>query len=205
LFTAFASAVALLLRNSHLKYTLGIEFFLSTLHHVMAQPSVVIYTPRVEAPSALGMHDEEWSTSVAPSKPVDGDGSTSLTSPGDGDEEASRAKIAAHPGLSDFRRRTLLLLLQVPRGRFTTYQALADALGKRRAARAIGGVMRSNPFAPAVPCHRCLPSDRRVGGYFGENDVRSAKVQRKIRVLKEEGVEFDDVGKAVGEPFKDFR
>ncbi len=58
--------------------------------------------------------------------------------------------------LSLFRRRVLLTLCQVPRGRFTTYGAISDHL--HSSARAVGNGLRNNPFAPMVPCHRVVVS-----------------------------------------------
>ncbi|KAJ5566032.1 hypothetical protein N7535_007670 [Penicillium sp. DV-2018c] len=71
-----------------------------------------------------------------------------------------------HPTLTPYRRRVYRALLSVPPGRWTTYSALATYLGS--SARAVGNAMRSNPFAPEVPCHRVLAADGRVGGYKGE-------------------------------------
>ncbi|MEM3470038.1 MAG: MGMT family protein, partial [Thermoproteota archaeon] len=46
------------------------------------------------------------------------------------------------------RRLVYELLKQVPKGRVTTYGALARAVGHPDSARAIGALMRSNPYAP---------------------------------------------------------
>lgn len=75
------------------------------------------------------------------------------------------------------------LLKQVPKGRVTTYGALARAVGHPDSARAIGALMRSNPYAPAVPCHRVVYSDGRLGGYGGMKGAG-----RKARMLAKEGV-----------------
>ena len=129
------------------------------------------------------------------------------------DLAAIRAKIEAHASLTRFRKQTLLLLTQVPRGRYTTYQALADGItktsptltdGKKSSARAIGSAMRNNPFAPEVPCHRCLASDGKLGGFGGVWDDESENAKKKRRMLREEGVRFDGKGKVVGGPFRDF-
>ncbi len=76
------------------------------------------------------------------------------------------------------------LLKQVPKGRVTTYGALAKAAGHPDSPRAIGALMRSNPCAPVVPCHRVVYSDGRLGGYGGVKGI-----SRKILVLRREGVQ----------------
>ena len=58
----------------------------------------------------------------------------------------------------------------------------------RSAARAVGQAMRGNPFAPVVPCHRVVASDRRLGGFGGATDPESKKLQQKVQMLKDEGV-----------------
>ncbi|MCX8183191.1 MAG: MGMT family protein [Crenarchaeota archaeon] len=75
------------------------------------------------------------------------------------------------------------LLKKVPKGRVTTYGALARAVGHPDSARAIGALMRSNPYAPTVPCHRVVYSDGRLGGYGGIKGLG-----KKARMLAREGV-----------------
>lgn len=55
-----------------------------------------------------------------------------------------------------FQERVYALLKQIPAGRVTTYAAMARVLGS--SPRAVGGALRVNPFAPEVPCHRCIAS-----------------------------------------------
>ena len=69
--------------------------------------------------------------------------------------------------------------------------------------------MRTNPFAPEVPCHRVLAADGSLGGYKGVwsrgGDSGSSKKEvEKRRVLEAEGVEFDVGGKARGVCFGQF-
>jgi methylated-DNA-[protein]-cysteine S-methyltransferase len=51
-------------------------------------------------------------------------------------------------------------------GRTTTYGVLAAQAGSRDDARAVGGIMGSNPFPIVVGCHRVLASDS-LGGFGG--------------------------------------
>ena len=73
------------------------------------------------------------------------------------------------------------LLSLIPKGRVTTYKALADKL-KTKAYRGVGQIVGANPNAPQVPCHRVVKSDGSISGYaFG--------VEKKIALLKSEGIE----------------
>lgn len=82
--------------------------------------------------------------------------------------------------MTDFRDRCYRALKQVPRGKVTTYAALARALGSR-AHRAVGTAMRLNENAPKIPCHRVVRSNGELGGYAGG-------LQKKIRLLRSEGI-----------------
>ncbi|RXZ70109.1 methylated-DNA--[protein]-cysteine S-methyltransferase [Agromyces albus] len=56
-------------------------------------------------------------------------------------------------------------------GEAISYGALAAAVGKPGAARAIGGAVGANPVPIIVGCHRVLASDGRITGYSGGNGV----------------------------------
>ena len=56
-------------------------------------------------------------------------------------------------------------LIKVPYGSVVSYGELAVLAGFPKAARAVGGVMSSNPFPLIVPCHRVVNADGRVGQY----------------------------------------
>ena len=58
-------------------------------------------------------------------------------------------------------------LLEVPYGSVISYQDLAVAAGKAKAARAVGGAVNKNPIAIIVPCHRVLGSRGDLVGYAG--------------------------------------
>ena len=81
--------------------------------------------------------------------------------------------------------RVYALLLQVPPGRVTTYGALARATGMPKASRLVGAIMRGNPDAPRVPCHRVVKSDGGIGGYSGSAEEN---IKRKASMLEKEGV-----------------
>lgn len=58
--------------------------------------------------------------------------------------------------VTEYQERVYALLQQIPEGRITTYAAMSKALNS--SPRAIGGALRNNPFAPEIPCHRCIAS-----------------------------------------------
>jgi methylated-DNA-[protein]-cysteine S-methyltransferase len=66
----------------------------------------------------------------------------------------------------------------------------------------VGGALKENPFAPEVPCHRVIASNKYIGGYQGEwtgpasgdESKERARRKRKLDLLRDEGVEFDSQG-----------
>jgi len=56
-------------------------------------------------------------------------------------------------------------LAQIPRGQTRTYAQVAEAVGRPRAARAVGQACATNRVAIIIPCHRVVPSAGGVGSY----------------------------------------
>ncbi len=109
--------------------------------------------------------------------------------------------------ITPFRKLTLTLLCQVPRGRYSTYQAMSDYITRahhKTCARAVGSALRNNPFAPEVPCHRILAADGSLGGFKGHWGEQGKFASNKREILAEEGIKFDSRGKVKGPPFRDF-
>ncbi|GAA6008637.1 hypothetical protein JCM10207_007187 [Rhodosporidiobolus poonsookiae] len=116
--------------------------------------------------------------------------------------------------ITAFQWRLYDTLVKIPTGKVTTYGQLAAVLSS--SARAVGSALRSNPFAPTVPCHRIIASTGFIGGFDGEwtggpggsaaksnsagkgtKDkafVPGSSVSDKLELLRREGVTFDKKG-----------
>ena len=88
--------------------------------------------------------------------------------------------------MKDFRETVYKITKMIPRGKVATYGQIARLAGNPKASRAVGLFMRTNPFAPTVPCHRVVGSEGKLVGYSGGKGVLTKK-----RMLMEEGVIFD--------------
>jgi AraC family transcriptional regulator of adaptative response/methylated-DNA-[protein]-cysteine methyltransferase len=66
---------------------------------------------------------------------------------------------------TNFQVQVWRALLTIPEGSVTTYGRLAAALGRPRAARAVGAACGANRIAWAIPCHRVLRESGALGGY----------------------------------------
>ena len=87
-----------------------------------------------------------------------------------------------------FQKRVYALLKRVPRGKVTTYGALAKKL--KSSPRAVGQALRVNPYAPRVPCHRVIRSDGSIGGFRGK--TKGKAIKEKIELLRTEGIEVSE-------------
>jgi methylated-DNA-[protein]-cysteine S-methyltransferase len=88
-------------------------------------------------------------------------------------------------GLTEFQCKVLRVVNAIPYGKTLSYGTIARKIRRPAAARAVGGAVGANPFAPIVPCHRVLASDGKPGGYSGAGGVRT-----KLRLLELEKSEF---------------
>lgn len=86
-------------------------------------------------------------------------------------------------------KKTYKKLLEVPKGKITTYGELAKVIGLQNGQRVIGNIMNKNPYPSIIPCHRVVKSDGKVGGYAYGQKV-------KINMLLKEGLEIEN-GKIV--------
>jgi len=78
-----------------------------------------------------------------------------------------------------FERRVWAALAGIPWGRTRTYGQIAAAIGRPRAARAVGRACGANPIPVLIPCHRVLGAGGRLGGF-------SAGLEWKRRLLARE-------------------
>lgn len=71
-------------------------------------------------------------------------------------------------GIADFQGEVLAAAARIPYGETVSYAALAEAVGRPRAARAVGNALGANPVPVIVPCHRIIRGDGSWGHYaFG--------------------------------------
>ncbi len=82
----------------------------------------------------------------------------------------TRWQISASP----FTHRVWTALRTIPGGETRSYRDIAQQIGQPLAARAVGGAVGRNPFAPFIPCHRVIAQDGSLGGYAFGLDIKAA-------------------------------
>ena len=80
-----------------------------------------------------------------------------------------------------FRRRVWEALRAIPLGQTRTYAELARALGRPRAARAVGQACAANPVALLLPCHRVVPAGGGPGGYRWGSERKQVLLRAESR------------------------
>ncbi len=68
---------------------------------------------------------------------------------------------------TEFQNRVWTALRRIPTGKTLSYGALAQAIGRPAAVRAVGLANGSNPIAIIVPCHRVIGANASLTGYGG--------------------------------------
>ncbi len=85
-------------------------------------------------------------------------------------------------GMTDFQKAVLLEVRRIHKGDTATYKRIAERIGHPKAYRAVGTVLRNNPFAPFIPCHRVIRSDGSIGNYSARGGSKA-----KLKLLESEG------------------
>lgn len=83
------------------------------------------------------------------------------------------------PGSTPFGRDVAAALRAVPYGATTSYGELAAAVGRPKAAQAVGTANARNPLSFFVPCHRVVPAG---GAVVGEDE--GARRKRWLQALE---------------------
>jgi methylated-DNA-[protein]-cysteine S-methyltransferase len=68
---------------------------------------------------------------------------------------------------TEFQKAVWRQLLRIPYAETESYAAVAKAIGRPSAVRAVAGAICANPISIIVPCHRVIGSDGSLTGYAG--------------------------------------
>ena len=79
--------------------------------------------------------------------------------------DAITRPLSLHVSGTNFQINVWRALMQIPAGTLNSYSQIAEAVGRPKAARAVGSAIGSNPIAFFIPCHRVLQQSGHIGGY----------------------------------------
>lgn len=86
------------------------------------------------------------------------------------------SKTSKTKTMTYFAKRVYRVVLNIPLGEVRTYKWVATRAGSPKAFRAVGQILKNNPWPLIVPCHRVVASGGKLGGY-------SAGIRRKRLLL----------------------
>lgn len=72
-------------------------------------------------------------------------------------------------------------LMEIPFGATASYGQIAHAIGRPKAARAVGLANANNPIALVVPCHRVIGANGSLTGYGGGLPLKRALLEHEAR------------------------
>ncbi|MFQ3250285.1 MAG: methylated-DNA-[protein]-cysteine S-methyltransferase [Glaciecola sp.] len=75
--------------------------------------------------------------------------------------------LPLQPDGTDFQQNVWKELTKIPYGETASYLDIANALGNRKACRAVGAANGKNPIPIVIPCHRIIGSTGKLTGYAG--------------------------------------
>jgi methylated-DNA-[protein]-cysteine S-methyltransferase len=87
-------------------------------------------------------------------------------------------------GQTDFNKRVYAIARQIPPGQTMTYGEIAERLGDKTLARAVGQAMGENPTPVIMPCHRVMAAGGKTGGFSAPGGVVT-----KLQLLTIEGAQ----------------
>ncbi len=75
----------------------------------------------------------------------------------------------------------LSALKRIPKGKVTSYGILARLFNT--SPRAVGQIMKRNPYPESCPCYKVIKNNGEVGNYSGRGGIR-----KKISLLEKDGI-----------------
>jgi methylated-DNA-[protein]-cysteine S-methyltransferase len=85
---------------------------------------------------------------------------------------------------TSFSRKVIEELVKVKYGETTNYSDIAEHVGSK-AFRAVGSVLKKNPFPLIIPCHRVIKKNGKIGGFMGVHNGNDNWQQNLKRDLLE--------------------
>lgn len=172
--------------------------FFSAVYPSPVGELTLVCDQRGQALVGLWLEGQKYFLSSLPESPTPGEGLPALRQAETwldryfAGERPTAGDLPLAPLGGAFRREVWALLCQIPYGQVTTYGELGKRIAASRglagmSAQAVGGAVGHNPISIIIPCHRVVGSTGSLTGYAGG-------VEKKLRLLTEEGVPFTGNG-----------
>ena len=87
--------------------------------------------------------------------------------------------------MTPFAKKVYKIVSGIPLGEVRTYKWIAHKAGRPKAYRAVGQILKNNPYPLIIPCHRIIESSGKLGGYILGKKTKAAllNLERQIKKL----------------------
>ncbi|MDP2937928.1 MAG: MGMT family protein [Candidatus Omnitrophota bacterium] len=94
-------------------------------------------------------------------------------------------RIFGFKKLTPFAKKVYNTILSIPMGQVRSYRWVAKKIGKPHATRAVGQVLKHNPWPLIIPCHRVIRSDGNLGGYSSGQKKKRILLDLEKQIIKD--------------------
>lgn len=94
-------------------------------------------------------------------------------------------KIFGFQRITPFAKKVYRAVLNIPLGEVRSYKWVAKRIGMPRATRAVGQVLKRNPWPLIIPCHRVICSCGKLGGYSSGIKKKKSLLDLEKQILKD--------------------
>lgn len=85
--------------------------------------------------------------------------------------EKPKVTLGTTKRISDFAKKVYYIVRDISMGETKTYGEVAFLAGKPKGARAVGSILRNNPWPLFIPCHRVIGKSGELLGYGGAKGI----------------------------------
>jgi len=85
--------------------------------------------------------------------------------------------------MTSFEKKVYKVVLSIPLGKVRSYKWVAEKAGFPNAQRAVGHILKKNPFPLIIPCHRVVRNDTSPGGYAwgAKSKIKLLEIEKAVR------------------------
>ena len=87
--------------------------------------------------------------------------------------------IPVNPACTPFQRSVYKQISKIPFGETATYGEIADSMGKKGSARAVGQALNQNPIWIFIPCHRVIGKNKALTGFAGGLEMKKMLLEHE--------------------------
>ena len=87
-------------------------------------------------------------------------------------------------GSTNFQRMVWSETAKIPYGQSRSYLFIAEKIGNKNSARAVGNALGKNPFPLVIPCHRVLRADNTMGGFTATGGTKLKEEMLKLECFR---------------------